>query len=181
MEFNEFTDEILPHAPTLLRLARRFSRHDAEDLVQETFMRALAARHRYRAGSNARAWLCRILCNLAVSSQRRQVRDRRLQTRVIELAPAPIYVEPRADRDKLRAALDALSDDERRLLELADVEGLRYREIARVLGCPIGTVMSRLHRARRHLSRAAGQLQPARAAAAPAERPARTEILSAAA
>jgi RNA polymerase sigma-70 factor (ECF subfamily) len=181
MEFNDFTDEILPHLPALLRLARRFSRHDAEDLVQETFVRALAARHRYRAGSNARAWLCRILCNLAVSAQRRQMRDRRLQTRVIELAPASIHVEPRADRDKLRAALDALSPDERRLLELADVDGLRYREIARVLGCPIGTVMSRLHRARRHLSRAAQTPPPPAPAAVAAVRPERTEILSAAA
>jgi RNA polymerase sigma-70 factor (ECF subfamily) len=182
MLFNEFTDELLPHTSTLMRLARRLSPHEAEDLVQETFVRAIAARHRYRAGSNARAWLCRILCNLAVSAKRKQARDRRLQQRVAEIEPTMITTEPRADRNKLRQAIDSLSDEERRVIELADVDGLRYREIANVLGCPIGTVMSRLHRARRHLSQAA--LHPSsppasrRAAAAP---PAQTEIHCAAA
>jgi RNA polymerase sigma-70 factor (ECF subfamily) len=173
MLLNEFTDELLPHTATLMRLARRLSPHEAEDLVQETFVRAIAARHRYRAGSNARAWLCRILCNLAVSAQRKQARDRRLQARVAEIEPIATTPEPRPDRKRLRQAIDSLSDDERRVIELADVDGLRYREIAHVLGCPIGTVMSRLHRARRHLSQAAlhPSSQPAspRAEAAPLE------------
>jgi RNA polymerase sigma-70 factor (ECF subfamily) len=167
--FTEFTDEILPHTTTLMRLARRLAPYDAEDLVQETFVRAIAARHRYRAGTNARAWLCRILCNLAISAKRREARDRRLQARVAELEPVAVTVEPRADRKKLRLALDSLSEAERRVLELADVDGLRYREIARVLGCPIGTVMSRLHRARRHLSQAALLPAPTAAAALPAQ------------
>jgi RNA polymerase sigma-70 factor (ECF subfamily) len=181
MLWNEFTDEILPHATTLMRLARRLSPHEAEDLVQETFMRAIAARHRYRAGSNARAWLCRILCNLAVSAQRKQARDRRLQARVAEIEPVATTPEPRTDRRKLRLAIESLTDQERRVIELADVDGLRYREIARVLGCPIGTVMSRLHRARRHLSQAALHPSPSPAPTAAAAPPARTAIHCAAA
>jgi RNA polymerase sigma-70 factor (ECF subfamily) len=181
MLWNEFTDEILPHTPTLMRLARRLAPHEAEDLVQETFVRAIAARHRYRPGTNARAWLCRILCNLAVSARRKQARDRRLQARVAELEPTPVTVEPRADRKKLRLAIESLSEPERRVLELADVDGLRYREIANVLGCPIGTVMSRLHRARRHLSQAALLPSSAPSPAPEAALPAQTAIHCAAA
>ena len=90
MELAEFATELYPHARLLQRLARRWaSGNDADDLVQETFARAIAARHRYQAGSNGRAWLCRILCNLAVSERRRRARDERLRTRVIALEPAP--------------------------------------------------------------------------------------------
>lgn len=165
MDFTDFSDEILPHAPILLRLARRMSPHDAEDLVQETFMRALAARHRYRPGTNARAWLCRILANLAISGRRKEARDRRLQTRIAEVSPSSLPSpadDARADHRRIRLAIAALSDAERRLIELADVEGMRYREIARVLDCPLGTVMSRLHRARRRLQQAAAQPAPRR-------------------
>lgn len=177
MELADFSTELLPHAPLLRRLGLRLAGQDAEDLVQETFVRALAARHRYRAGSNARAWLCRILCNLAVSEQRRRRRDERLRARVIAFAPepepaAPAPVEQPIDDAALRAALDALAPAERRILELADVDELSYREIARALDCPIGTVMSRLHRARSRLrQQAAPRPSPRREAAA---RPART-------
>lgn len=154
MELYDFAAELMPHAPLLLRLGRRFVGHDAEDLVQETLVRALAARHRYRAGSNARAWLCRILCNLAITEQRRRRREERLRARVLAMTPpsepaaAPA---PTVDDAAVRAALAALAPAERRILVLADVDELSYREIARALDCPIGTVMSRLHRARHRL------------------------------
>jgi RNA polymerase sigma-70 factor (ECF subfamily) len=155
MELNEFAAELLPHAPLLLRLARRVGAADADDLVQETFARALAARHRYRTGSNGRAWLCRILCNLAISDRRRRARDERLRARVVASTPEPEaeVPEPRAPLEEaaLRAALAQLLPAERHILELAEIEDLSYREIARALDCPIGTVMSRLHRARRRL------------------------------
>lgn len=175
MELAEFATELYPHARLLQRLARRWaSGSDADDLVQETFMRAIAARHRYQVGSNGRAWLCRILCNLAVSERRRRARDERLRTRVIALAPAPSEPEPHAiDDADLVAALGSLLPADRRILELAELEELSYREIARALECPVGTVMSRLHRARRRLRAAAAQQQ--------ARLPAQTETLRVAA
>ena len=149
----------------LRRLARRWAGPDADDLVQETFARAIAARRSYQAGSNGRAWLCRILCNLAVSEQRRRARDERLRTRVIAMSPALAADEPppRALEDaELIAALATLAPCDRRILELAELEELSYREIARALECPLGTVMSRLHRARRRLREAARAALPAR-------------------
>jgi RNA polymerase sigma-70 factor (ECF subfamily) len=156
MQLADFETELLPHAPMLRRLGRRLAGQDADDLVQETFVRALAARHRYQPGSNARAWLCRILCNLAVSEQRRRRRDDRLRARVVAFSPEPEPAPPPPidaplDDGAVRIALAALAPAERRILELADVDELSYREIARALDCPIGTVMSRLHRARRRL------------------------------
>lgn len=163
MELHEFTTELYPHARLLHSLARRWAGPDADDLVQETFARALAARHRYQAGSNGRAWLCRILCNLAVSERRRRARDERLRSRVIALSPPPANEpEPHAlDDADLAAALAELHPAERRILELAELEELSYREIAHALECPVGTVMSRLHRARRRLRQAAHATLPA--------------------
>ncbi|HXU69133.1 MAG TPA: sigma-70 family RNA polymerase sigma factor [Polyangia bacterium] len=158
MELHEFIAELYPHARLLSRLARRWAGADADDLVQETFARAIAARHRYQPGSNGRAWLCRILCNLAISERRRRMRDERLRARVMTLVPAEPPREPEPpplDEGDLAAALAALAPAERRILELAEIEELSYREIARALDCPVGTVMSRLHRARRHLRQAA--------------------------
>jgi RNA polymerase sigma-70 factor (ECF subfamily) len=174
MELHEFAAELYPHAPLLQRLARRWGGAEADDLVQETFARALAARHRYQVGSNGRAWLCRILCNLAISDRRRHARDERLRARVLALSPTAPPREPEPpplDEAALRRALAALQPAERRILELAEIEELSYREIARALDCPVGTVMSRLHRARRRL----------RQAAVPARRPEQTETLRAAA
>jgi RNA polymerase sigma-70 factor, ECF subfamily len=162
MDVEQFCNELLPHTPLLSRLARRWAGGDADDLVQETFARAFAARHRYQAGSNGRAWLCRILANLVVSERRRRTRDDRLRARVLAMAAtaaSPRPPEPPAlDEPALVAALRRLDPAERRIVELADVEELSYREIARALGCPLGTVMSRLHRARRRLRQAAEQL-----------------------
>ena len=173
MELHEFAAELYPHVRLLQRLARRWGGADADDLVQETFARALAARHRYAVGSNGRAWLCRILCNLAISERRRRARDERLRSRVIALQPEPAERDPEPhalDDAELVAVLASLQPSERRILELAEIEELSYREIARALDCPVGTVMSRLHRARRRLR-----------AAARARHPGQTETLSAAA
>jgi RNA polymerase sigma-70 factor (ECF subfamily) len=161
-EIEAFLQTLLPHEPLLRRLARRFG-SDGDDLVQETFMRALAARHGFRVGSNTRAWLCRILVNCAITEKRRLARDRRLAERVAQ-EPVEIAVErPEALDVDLAAALAALSPQDRRVLELAEIDGLHYREIARALDCPIGTVMSRLHRARRRLRLQVGVPQQAAA------------------
>src|SRR3954471_20549095 len=94
MRITEFEAELVPHAGALLRLARRLARHDADDLVQETYVRAWAARHRYTPGTNGRAWLMRILCNLAVSEQRRRARDERMRSRVLAREVEPVLEAP---------------------------------------------------------------------------------------
>ncbi|MSP60646.1 MAG: sigma-70 family RNA polymerase sigma factor [Myxococcales bacterium] len=154
---DSFARETLVHFPELRRAARRLAWSDGEDLVQETFLRAFAARERYRPGSNARAWLYRILTNTAHTARRKAGRDLRLRERfsVEKSAGGPIPSAPleRADRERIAAALDALPEAFRLVVELADLDDLSYREVASRLAVPIGTVMSRLHRARRRLRR----------------------------
>jgi RNA polymerase sigma-70 factor (ECF subfamily) len=153
-----FHAELLPHLDGLRALARRLGPIDVDDLVQETYLRALQARRSYRAGSNARAWLGRILVNTALSEHRRRRRERALHARIaVEPPPEPTPPsEPMPGRARMRRALGRLPAHERRVIELADLDGLRYRDVARALGCPVGTVMSRLHRARRRLRLYAG-------------------------
>ena len=148
----EFIEEMLPHVAALRAFARRFG-GEADDLVQETLVHALQARERYRPGSNARAWLFRILHNIAVTDHRARVRDRRLEARLEAQPHEQVEAAPVEDArlPALKHALTHLSDADRRVVELVDLDGLRYRDAARALGCPIGTVMSRLYRARRRL------------------------------
>ena len=136
------------------------NRGDAEDLVQETFVRALVAWDRFRQGSNCRAWMQRILTNCFINAYRRRLQHRRALSLVDSWIcpnrqheaedPEQTWIERRFS-DEVRRALDQLPEDARRVVELADLQGLSYREIATQIGCPIGTVMSRLHRARRVL------------------------------
>jgi RNA polymerase sigma-70 factor (ECF subfamily) len=154
-----FHEELIPHLSLLRGQARRFG-EDADDLVQETLLRALEAERRYRLGSNARAWLSRILHNVAVSEHRRRARDLRLHARVAVEPRAPLETPPRLE---VRRALETLGEKDRKVLELADVEGMRYREVAQALEWPIGTVMSRLHRARRRLRDSLGRTANRRA------------------
>jgi RNA polymerase sigma-70 factor (ECF subfamily) len=147
-----FLDEVLPHRDALRRTARRLRLRDADDLVQETYLRALVARQRYRSGSNAGAWLHRIMVNAALSEHRRSSRERRMAARyAVEPLPASESSEPMPGLELLDDALATLPDHERTVVELTELRGLRYRDAARELNCPIGTVMSRLHRARAHL------------------------------
>lgn len=156
-----FIAELLPHLSSLRRMAARYG-GDADDLVQETWVRALRARRTYRLGSNPGGWLRRILTNLAVSEHRRRRRAGRLAER---LAVEPSLADGGAGIDEevsLRAdegavvlrALASLDARDRMVIELCDLEELRYRDAAVRLGCPIGTIMSRLHRARRRLREA---------------------------
>ena len=179
-----FVEEALPCLPEILRAARRFAgaRGDvADDLVQETFLRALAAADRYQPGTNARAWLHAILKNAARSSYRRERRDSQLRERyareptVAREAPAP--TDRTTVSRRARAAVvggrgggratgvttlrgSGLGDlvvelprEFRVVVELVDLQGLSYREAAARVGCPVGTIMSRLHRGRRRLRR----------------------------
>lgn len=162
-----FEQEALPHLEALHAVALRLTRNgrDAEDLVQDTVLRAYRFFHRFEAGTNCKAWLFKILHNAFINKYRRRVREREV-TGAIEaegLAPAISSDALDAARDPERAILDGvLSDDVRRALDalpedfrlaviLCDLEDLSYKEIAEVMDCPVGTVMSRLHRARRLL------------------------------
>lgn len=151
-----FDDEIVPHLGALYRFACALRAADeAEDLVQATCARALERHDRYRAGTNVRAWLFTILRNELVSGRRRsqRERERRLSaepevvtagtTRSVEL-----LLVDRGWSDEIRGALGGLAEAYRTPVYLKDVEGFSYREIADVLDCPLGTVMSRLARGR---------------------------------
>jgi len=161
-----FERDALPYLDQLSHTALRMTRHpaDADDLVQETFTRAYASFGQFEPGTNLKAWLYRILTNTFITSYRKRQRDP-VATADIEdwqLARAASHpssglraadtevLEHLAD-PRLTRALRQLPEDFRTAVYLADVEGYAYREIASMMGTPIGTVTSRLHRARRQL------------------------------
>jgi RNA polymerase sigma-70 factor, ECF subfamily len=163
-----FEAEFLPSLPALLAVASRLAgtRAEAEDLVQDTLLKAYRSRKQYRAGTNPRAWLMAILRNTFLNSYRRRNLERRVFDGPDADALAPGWVGAsslRAIRDPhsgalhslleapLLTAIDELPAEFKMTVQLADIEELSYREIAESMSCPIGTVMSRLHRGRRWL------------------------------
>lgn len=157
---------MLPEIEVLLRVARSLTHNsaDAEDLVQDTLIRAYKAIDRFD-GRHPRAWLLTILRNTHINRNRRQrpelLRDPDGTSQQLnDLASAELAdASAEAGFDaEVERALNALDEPFRRVIELVDVEGLSYAEAADALGIPTGTVMSRLHRARRrirdHLDRA---------------------------
>jgi RNA polymerase sigma-70 factor (ECF subfamily) len=163
-----FEAEMLPHLDAAYRLARALTgrQQDAEDLVQEAYLRGFAGFRRYRRESNARAWLLTILRRVYLN-ERRRARARPLLFALSgrwepgETTEPPDTVTPTPEEEALRtlnselvlAALAGLPEPARAAVALVDLEGLRYAEAAAILECPIGTVMSRLHRGRHELAR----------------------------
>lgn len=149
-----FAAYVLPEVEVLLRVARSLTRHpsDAEDLVQETMLRAYRAIERFD-GRHPRAWLLTILRNAHANRARRH-RPEILSDTEAERTAAPAEAEPEAVvmRGTFDAAVErafvSLPDKFRRVVEVVDLGGLSYQEAAVTLGVPVGTVMSRLHRAR---------------------------------
>jgi RNA polymerase sigma-70 factor (ECF subfamily) len=163
----EFERSALPYLNDLYGIALRYTRSpaDAQDLVQDTFLRAYAAWDRFVPGSNVRAWLLKILTNGFINTYRRGRSRRAFTQRGDDEQVAVFYGEQHRDEardpegsmlaaglgDEVTRALDELPQDYRVVVVLADIEGMKYKEIADALECPIGTVMSRLFRARRQL------------------------------
>ena len=159
--------EALGHMRQLHAKASRMTRDhtEAEDLVQETYARAFASFHQFREGTNLKAWLNRILTNTFISGYRRKQREPVLTLAGLEdwqlarvqshttggMRSAEELALDHMPDAGVTNALRQLSDDFRMAVYLADVEGFGYREIAQIMRCPIGTVMSRLHRARSQL------------------------------
>ncbi|MDE3197981.1 MAG: sigma-70 family RNA polymerase sigma factor [Acidobacteriota bacterium] len=147
----EFERTALPHLRSLLRFARRItgSAAQAEDLVQETYLLAWRGFNGYTPGSNIRAWLFRILINA-----NRGVARRRFATIPIPTAESLPGGKLRAEPFEVLDALDRLPEEQRTVLSLCAIEGFTGPEVSEILGVPLGTVMSRLSRARqamRHL------------------------------
>ena len=159
----EFEQIALPHSASLLRVALRLAADSstAEDLVQETFLLAWRSFHQFQRGTNARAWLFRILFN-AFYGQGRKLRSvpPLVSLDVLETDPEPTgrAGSPFADVAEVSQALGRLSPEHRAVLLLGVVEGFTCQEISGILRVPIGTVMSRLSRARQALR---AQLAPA--------------------
>ena len=157
-----FVRDVMPLVDQLYRAARRYTRStaDAEDLVQETMVKAYAGFHTFTVGTNIRAWLFRILTNTWITSYRTAQRrpDEVLAADVTDMRPSAsqnqsaelAVLEAMGDED-VRDALQALPEHQRLVVYYADVEGFRYKEIAAILDTPLGTVMSRLHRGRTDL------------------------------
>lgn len=163
-----FERDALQYLDQLYSAALRMTRNpaDAEDLVQETFAKAFAAFHQYRPGTNLKAWLYRILTNTFINSYRKKQREpQQSQTEDVEdwqiaraashtsrgLRSAEVEALDRLPDSDVKRALAELPEDRRMVVYYADVEGFPYKEIAEIMGTPIGTVMSRLHRGRRQL------------------------------
>lgn len=164
----EFEREALAHAGSLYAVALRMTRRqaDAEDLVQDTLLKAMRARHQFQVGTNLRAWLLRILTNTFINKYKRGVLERSLlgaddldpvSEGWTSTATLRALKDPEAHalrpliEEEIRVAVDELPEDFRLAVLLVDMQELSYKEAADALGCPIGTVMSRLHRGRRIL------------------------------
>ncbi|MEO5723680.1 MAG: sigma-70 family RNA polymerase sigma factor [Ilumatobacteraceae bacterium] len=165
----EFAKDAMQFAPQLYSGALRMTRNpaDAEDLVQETFLRGYRSFHTFEQGTNLRAWLFRIMTNTYINSYRAKQR-RPQETELADVEDLYLYKRIGAIEaarsaedtlfemftdDEVKKALEDLPEVFRLAVLLADVEGFSYKEIAGILDVPIGTVMSRLHRGRKAMQK----------------------------
>jgi RNA polymerase sigma-70 factor, ECF subfamily len=168
---DRFDRDVLPLLPSLYGAALRMTRNpaDAEDLLQETTLRAYRGFASFREGTNVKAWLYRILTNSFINTYRKKQREPKTVDGPEDLDEWFLFdrlgaqsVARSAEEDVLanipdadvKDALESIPENFRMAVLLADVEGFSYKEIAEITGVPIGTVMSRLHRGRKALEKA---------------------------
>jgi RNA polymerase sigma-70 factor (ECF subfamily) len=184
-----FAAEAMQYAPQLYSAALRMTRNkaDAEDLVQETYLRGFRSFATFEEGTNLRAWLFRILTNTYINSYRAKQR-RPIESDIADVEDLYIYrrvglfdqnamsaedqVFDLFTDDEVKAALEELPEAFRMPVLLADVEGFAYKEIAEMLDVPIGTVMSRLHRGRKSMHKRLYEFAQARGLVQPLPEPA---------
>ena len=162
-----FERDALPFASSLYGAALRYTRnpHDAEDLVQDTFIKAFNSFHQFQEGTNLKAWLYRVLSTTFINNYRKDQRRPQISANEVEdwqifdaashtsdqgKSAEDVVLENIPDGD-VKTALTAMPEEFRMAVYLADVEGFSYKEIAEIVGAPTGTVMSRLHRGRKLL------------------------------
>jgi RNA polymerase sigma-70 factor, ECF subfamily len=164
----DFETLSLPHTDALYGAALRLTRNpkDAEDLVQDAFLKAYRFFDGFERGTNFRAWMFKILTNTFINNYRRRVKERELS----DMPPEEVMVDRFVSSEQFSAlkdpereivgrllsdevvnALDQVPVDFRMVVVLSDIQGFSYKEIAEMIGCPVGTVMSRLFRGRRIL------------------------------
>jgi RNA polymerase sigma-70 factor (ECF subfamily) len=165
-----FETEAMPHARALYGAAMRLTRSpdDAADLVQETFLKAFRAFDQFEPGTNCKAWLFKILTNTFINKYRRRVKERSVvegasresgNERFVTREPTESSADPEQyffDKllsDDVIRSIDQLPIDFRLVVILADLQEFSYKEIAEILDCPVGTVMSRLYRGRKLLQK----------------------------
>jgi RNA polymerase sigma-70 factor (ECF subfamily) len=163
----EFEELALPHVDSLYGTAVRLTRNerDAEDLVQDALLKAFRFFHRFEPGTNVKAWLFKILTNTFANRYRKRQRERSI-LEAVQAEPAVPLVSDQAHAesrdpesvllsrlvsDHVKTALESVPEEFRLAVILADLEDFSYREIADIMDCPIGTVMSRIYRGRRML------------------------------
>jgi RNA polymerase sigma-70 factor (ECF subfamily) len=181
-----FAAAAMQYAPQLYNAALRMTRNraDAEDLVQEAYLRAYRSYGTFETGTNLRAWLFRILTNTFINTYRAKQRrpqetdlgdmeDLYLYRRIGQVNPASVSAEDQLldlfTDDEVKAALEELPEAFRLPVLLADVEEFSYKEIAEMLGIPIGTVMSRLHRGRKAMHKRLFDFAQARGLVVPSQ------------
>ena len=168
--YEAFAAEALVHLDALYGMALRMTRNavEAEDLVQETLLKAFRYFSNYQRGTNCKAWLHKIMVNVYINRYNARKKrpeylsddeGRPLEERAVAPESHPLEGLPSEEDelyhavfgDEVRAALEAIPEDYRTVVLLADLQDFAYKEIAEIVGCPIGTVMSRLHRGRKML------------------------------
>ena len=166
VNYDNFEQTTLPHRTVLYNYAFYITRNsdDANDLLQETLLKAYRFWHIFEEGTNIKAWLYQIMKNSYINCYRRKTREpEKVEYQeyhlpfntIQETSSAHKYVMEKTYNeifgDEITCSLESLSDSFKHILILSDIDGLSYEEIANMIGCPIGTVRSRLHRGRKIL------------------------------